>query len=547
MPVPDESLVRFRRVVEAALAELENRRQEVNDLNVFPVADGDTGDNMALTMRAVLTELDKIEAEGGEEADRTELVHAVARAALMGARGNSGVILSQIVRGAAEELATRPGELIDPVLVTAAFARAADAAYESVRNPAEGTMLTVVRAMAHAAAQHLARLSEDSRRLEPGYGQERQDQILAEVLEVVTKAGEDAVQRTPGQLDALAEAGVVDAGAHGLVLILAGFVAGLRGEDTPRVEIPEQAPARLSAPQHTDSRYRYCVNFVVLGDDLDGDEFEEPLREIGDSVLVVGDRRTLRVHVHTDEPSLARDVFDGRGSVQQVDEADMRAQIAERQQRLESAGNKTGVLAVVSGEGLRQLYVELGATVVDGGPTMNPSTDDLLAGIHSVGAESVLVLPNSPNVVLAAERAAELAGREARVLDCTSQQAGLAVLVELDPSIPADDNAANLTEALGFVSVGAVAPAARDDAQGRFVRGDAVGFVGDDIIAWGGAGSTLAATVEQLADGAEIVTILEGAGAPIPLAEVAALAPDGIDAEVHHGGQPAYWWLLAAQ
>jgi uncharacterized protein len=160
--MPDPSVERFRRVVQASYAHLEARRNEVNDLNVFPVADGDTGDNMALTMRAVLAELDRIETEAGEEADRNEIVHAVARAALMGARGNSGVILSQIVRGAAEELATRPGELIDPVLVSAAFARAADAAYESVRNPAEGTMLTVVRAMAHAAAKHLARASTRS-------------------------------------------------------------------------------------------------------------------------------------------------------------------------------------------------------------------------------------------------------------------------------------------------------------------------------------------------------------------------------------------------
>jgi len=264
-------------------------------------------------------------------------------------------------------------------------------------------------------------------------------------------------------------------------------------------------------------------------------------------VLVVGDRRTLRVHVHTDEPSQARDVFEGRGSVQQVDEADMREQIAERRQRLDTADHQCGVLAVVSGEGLRRLYVELGATVVDGGPTMNPSTDDLLAGIHSVGAESVVVLPNSPNVVLAAERAAELSGRDAKVIDCTSQQAGLAVLVEVDPAISAADNEAGLTEALNWVRTGAVAPAARDDQQGRFVRGDAVGFVDGEIVAWGGAGSTLAATVQGLAVDAEIVTILEGDGAPIPLGEVASLAPDGIEAEVHHGGQPAYWWLLAAQ
>ena len=542
----DPSVARFRRVVETAYGYLEERRGEVNDLNVFPVADGDTGDNMALTMRAVLAELDRIEAEAGEEADRNEVVHAVARAALMGARGNSGVILSQIVRGAAEELATRPGELIDPVLVTAAFARAADAAYESVRDPAEGTMLTVVRAMAHAAAKHLARLSDERRRLEPGRGEERQDEVLAEVLEVVTTAGQEAVSRTPGQLDVLAEAGVVDAGAHGLVLILAGVVAGLRGEEAPSLDIRERPPARFSAPQHTDSRYRYCVNFVVLGEDLGASEFEAPLREIGDSVLVVGRGRTLRVHVHTDDPPAARALFEGRGTVGQVDEADMRAQIAARRER-GAAVPRCGVLAVASGAGLRRLFEELGASVVDGGPTMNPSTDELLAGIHSVDCESVLVLPNSPNVVLAAERAAELSDRDARVIACTSQQAGLAALVEHDPGMPVEENVARLTEALAEVRVGAVAPAARDDAGGGFGRGDAVGFSAGEIVAWGGAGSTLTATIRALSDGAELVTVIEGDGAPIPLADVAALAPDGVAAEAHRGGQPHYWWLLAAQ
>jgi DAK2 domain fusion protein YloV len=543
--VPDPSVARFRRVVETAYAYLDARRDEVNDLNVYPVADGDTGDNMALTMRAVLAELDRIESEEGEEADRAELVHAVARAALMGARGNSGVILSQIVRGAAEELATRPGDLIDPVLVASAFSAAADAAYESVRNPAEGTMLTVARAMANAATMHLARLADGELNFDPDLSQEQQDEMLAIVLEAITRAGEQAVQRTPEQLDVLAEAGVVDAGAHGLVLILAGMVAGLRGEETPEVEIAAQAPPRFSAPEHTDSRYRWCVNFIVQGEGLEGVSFEPPLRELGDSILVVGDDRTLRVHVHTDDPPAARAVFAERGTVSQVDEADMRAQVADREERL--AGSRCGLVAVVSGPGLRDLYEGLGATVVDGGETMNPSTDELLAGIHSVGAEGVIVLPNSANVVLAAEQAAELSDREARVLDCTSQQAGLVAMVELDPVAPLAVNADRLAEALAETRTGAVAPAARDDSEGRFVRGDAVGFVNGEMIAWGGAGSTLAATIAALADDAEIVTIVEGAGAPIALDEVTGLVTDGVESEAHRGGQPHYWWLLASQ
>ncbi len=545
--MPDPSVARFRRIVAAAYTYLDARRNEVNDLNVFPVADGDTGDNMALTMRAVLAELDRIELEEGEEADRNDLVHAVARAALMGARGNSGVILSQIVRGAAEYLATRPGDLISPVLVASALSSAADAAYASVRNPTEGTMLTVMRAMANSASMHLARLPDANRSLDPDLTQEQQDQILAAALEVITEAGRQAVQKTPDQLDVLAEAGVVDAGAHGLVLVMAGMVAGLRGEETPQVEIPEQAPARISAPQHSDSRFQYCVNFIVQGTDLDGDSFDAPLREIGDSILIVGDRRTLRVHVHTDEPPRAREVFDGHGTISQVDEADMREQVAERERRLASAGSSCGLVAVVSGDGLRQLYEELGATVIDGGPTMNPSTDELLAGIHSVGAEGVLVLPNSPNVILAAEHAAELSDRSATVLDCTSQQAGLVAMIELDPNASVEANAIRLTEALEDTTTGAVAPAARDDAEGRFVRGDAVGFVDGEVIAWGGAGSTLSAVIEGLTDGAEIITIVEGLSAPIPIDDVTALASDSVEAEAHRGGQPHYWWLLAAQ
>ena len=543
--MPDPSIARFRRVVTSAYAHLDERREEVNDLNVFPVADGDTGDNMAMTMRAVMEELDRLDGQEVDEVGRTELVQALARAALMGARGNSGVILSQIVRGAAEELASRPGELVDPVLVASAFASAADAAYASVRDPAEGTMLTVFREMAHSIARQLAHLEAEKQRLDKGVSEQQQDLVLAEVLEQAIADGQSAVERTPEQLDVLRESGVVDAGGYGLVLILAGVVAGLRGDDTAGPEVSHHDAPPLSRPHHEDSRYRYCTNFIVSGAGLDSRDFLPRLEGLGDSVLVVGDEATLKVHVHTDAPESAVALFEGAGEVTNLDVADMREQIAERRARLQ--GGRTGVLAVAAGEGLERLFAELGAHVVPGGETLNPSTYELLAGIHEVPAEEILVLPSSSNVIMAAERACELSEKPARVVSATSQQAGLLALVELDSTAPAEANAERLEAALEGIVSGGVAPAARDDAQGRFRKGDAVGFAGEEIVAWGGAGSTLATTLERLAAGAEIVTVLAGKDAPIPLAEIDTHVPDGVEVETHEGGQPSWWWLLAAQ
>jgi uncharacterized protein len=543
--MPDPSIARFRRVITSAYASLEARRQEVNDLNVFPVADGDTGDNMAMTMRAVMEELDRLDGQEVDEVGRTVLVQALARAALMGARGNSGVILSQIVRGAAEELASRPGELVDPVLVAASFARAADAAYDSVREPAEGTMLTVFREMAHSLTRQLAHLEADKQRLGREVSDVQQDAILAEVLERAIEDGERAVSRTPEQLEVLRDSGVVDAGGHGLVLILAGVVAGLRGDGAELPEVPHHEPPRLSLPHHEDSRYRYCTNFIVAGSQLDSREFLPRLEGLGDSVLVVGDEATLKVHVHTDEPEAAVALFEGAGEVTNLDVADMREQMAEREARL--AAGRTGVVAVAAGDGLERLFTELGALVVPGGETLNPSTYELLAGIHSVGAAEVLVLPSSSNVIMAAERACELSEKPARVVPAKSQQASLLALVELDPAASAEENAERLEGALEGVATGGVAPAARDDAQGRFKKGDAVGFADNEIVAWGGAGSTLTRTIQHLAAGAEIVTVIAGEGAPIELAEIDTHVPEGVEVETHDGGQPSWWWLLAAQ
>ena len=598
MGVTDTNLVRFRAAVAGALAHLESRREEVNDLNVFPVADGDTGDNMALTLRAVLDELDRLQGSDGartiDEIGREEIVQRVARAALLGARGNSGVILSQLIRGAAEELVSRPGELIDATLIGAALANAADRAYSSVREPAEGTILTVAREMAHQIVTDLAH-SPEGQRLDPDAAPGQQDAAIAAALERAVTSGQESVKRGPELLAALRDAGVVDAGGYGLTIIFAGVVAALRGDDPP--ELDHYAPARISHPEHHSSTYRFCTNFAVTGTGLSPGRFIAPLEELGDSVLVVGDATTLKVHVHTDEPERATAVFAQAGEVSRLDVADMRLQVSDREERLRDgsavdgpegdgggrngtppapptraapptqaapadsaarmapAGRpveevpraRCGAVAVVSGDGLAAMFEALGVHTIDGGPTLNPSTYDLLAAIHEVQAEEVVVLPNSANVIMAAEHAAELSDKQVLVAHTTSQQAGLAAAVALEPDRTVEENARALNEALAHLRTGAVAQAARDDAQGRFGRGEAVGFVADEVVAWGEPEATLRAVLQTLADGAELISVLAGRDAPLQAAEIAGMVNGGVELELHDGGQPAYWWLLAAE
>jgi uncharacterized protein len=542
--VADPSLIRFRAVVEAALAEFETRRREVNDLNVFPVADGDTGDNMALTLRAVLEELDRLSAQGDiDDIGRDEIVDSVARAALLGARGNSGVILSQLLRGAAEELISRPGELVDPVLVAAAMARAADRAYGSVRDPAEGTILTVVREMAARVASEVAHMDEP--RLHTHVDDDTQNSMIAEVLEAALRSGELSVARGPELLPILREAGVVDAGGYGLTVMFAGVIAALRGTEAPR--LAHHTPARITHPQHVSTTYRYCTNFAVTGTDLDPAAWNDHLERLGDSVLVVGDSHTLKVHLHTDVPGRATALFEEIGEVSHLDVADMTEQVQERTERLTDAVQACGVLAVVAGAGIQELFESLGAIALDGGSTLNPSTYELLAGIHDVAAEGVVVLPNSPNVIMAAERAAELAEKSVYVVPSRSMQAGLAAAVALDSSRGAKENAEAMLDAIEHVRTGAVTEAARDDAEGRFRRGEAVGFVDEQLVAWGEPGETLEAVLGELGREAELLTLIEGDGAPLDSDGIATLLPGGVDVEFSRGDQPAYWWLISAE
>lgn len=555
--MPDPSLVRFRRIVESACEALEARREEINDLNVFPVADGDTGDNMSRTLRAVLDALDDMTTDGRaiDDIGRDEIVQAVARAALLGARGNSGVILSQIIRGLAEELASRPGQRIDPALIASAFGRASDAAYESVREPQEGTMLTVIREIAHRVSHIVAHL--DNPQFPLDVDDATQDAALAELMDGAVSVGEESVARSPELLPLLKESGVVDSGGYGMVVIMSGILAALSGDsDAPGRVAHHDAPAQRGDVHHESSIYRWCTNFAVTGSELSAENFRADLERLGDSVLVVGDASTVRVHVHTNEPEQAMSLFQEFGEVVDVELEDMHEMTAARSKRLEEAGvvetpdqprGRCGVVCVVSADGIAGLFRDLGATIVDGGETLNPSTEELLAAIEAAPEGEVIVLPNSSNVILAAERAVELATKPAAVVPTTSQQAGLSAAVALNPAGDVQANVQSMNAALAIVRTGGVAPAARDDADGRFGKGDAVGFIDEDLVAWGAPEATLKTVLEQLGGGAELMTCITGAAPPLTLDEVRGLAPPSAELELLDGGQPNWWWLIAAE
>jgi len=520
-----KELETVRVLARGALAALEAGRQRIDDLNVYPVPDGDTGTNLTLTARGVVEAL-----EASTASDRQALAREVTRAALMSARGNSGVILSQIVRGAADVLA-------EEVDIPKAFRGASDEAYAAVRKPVEGTMLTVIRELAEAAEAALP--------LEP-----------AELLALLVERGETAVARTQEQLDVLREAGVVDAGGAGLVELVRGLAAAASGK-APGAPA-EIAPVAVEAAHQQLSRYRYCTTFVIEGDRLDAATLETELERLGDSLLVVGDPSALKVHVHTDDPGAALSLGTRAGTIEGVEIADMHRQTEEREERLLAAlpggGSRSAVVAVVAGEGNRRLFEDLGAErIVEGGQTMNPSTADLLAAVDATAADEVVLLPNNSNVVMSAEQAARVAGKPVQVVPTTSIPAGLAALVAFHNERSAEENSTAMRDAVAGVVTGEIAVASRDAAaDGVPVRkGEFLALLDGCAVA---AGADFDDVVRQLleallAEPRDVLTLLRGEDAP-PLTglldELAERYPE-LELDAHEGGQPHYPLLLSAE
>jgi uncharacterized protein len=528
-----------REVSRAALRNLEAHRQRIDDLNVYPVPDGDTGTNLVLTMRSMVETLDESSAEGSEAVARE-----LSRSALMGARGNSGVIFSQIVRGFVDVLA-RSDDVSTPRL-RRALRGASEAAYRAVKRPVEGTMLTVIREMAEEGEK------KEHRRLSP-----------PDFLVAVLARGEEAVARTREMLDVLRDAGVVDAGGAGLVEILRGLALGMAGRPLPEAPVEAAAPS-LDAVHQELSRYRYCTVFVVEGEKLDQASLEDALDRIGDSLLVVGDETALKVHVHTDDPGVALSAGTAVGVLEGVEISNMHVQTTEREERLAGTGMpaslpalatlETGLVAVCPGIGNRRLFEQYGATrVVEGGQTMNPSAAELVEAIEAAPAPQVIVLPNNANAILTAEQAAALSTKPVRVVPSRSVQAGFAAIVRFIPTLSPEENEAAMLEGLASVTTGEVTIASRDAKLDgvEIRRGAYLGLVDDAAVVAGPDFETVAKdVVERVLEGdREWLALLTGEGAP-PLDDlVAALVHEhpGVEIEPHDGGQPHYPLLVVAE
>jgi uncharacterized protein len=517
-------LERARGHAHTALLSLERSRKRIDDLNVYPVPDGDTGTNMTLTARAVVDELDKT-----TTTERVALLKQITRAALLGARGNSGVILSQIVRGAAEALSSGS-------TTVAAVRAASDAAYRAVPKPVEGTMLSVIRELAEEAEQHPA--APD-----------------AELLPALVRRGEEAVARTPEQLAVLRDAGVVDAGGAGLLELVRGLAAAVAGTPLPDVP-PEREELGVEAIHRELSRYRYCTTFLIEGSELDAGALQHELEQLGDSLLVVGDREVLKVHVHTDDPGQALSLGTARGVIDGVEIANMHEQTVQREERLLEAAPPTqsAVVAVVAGSGNRALFESLGAAkIVAGGQTMNPAAAELVAAVDGTHAEEVILLPNNSNVILAAQQAAQLASKPVTVVPTDSIPAGLAAMVSFLPERSAAENAEEMSEMLAGVVTGEVTVASRDvELNGVAVHsGRWLGLAEGEPVA---AGDTFVDVAEQvaetlLAEPRMLLTLLTGADAPELdglLDRIRERHPE-LELEVQAGGQPHYPLLLSAE
>ncbi len=552
----------LRRIVSTYRDALRAHQEELNALNVYPVPDGDTGTNMALTLESVVGELDASVDAGGSpalEPAMEDVCEAIRHGSLMGARGNSGVILSQILRGLADTFS--PLEVVSGADVTAGLRRATDAAYEAVLRPVEGTILTVVR----SAAESMERAVSEG------------ETTLSGVLERAAAAAREAVAGTPDLLPVLREAGVVDAGGRGFELLLAACLHVVAGRPLPAAE---EVHSNVAVGEHVGHRaagddggvgdLRYEVMFFLDAPDARIDGFKAAWGDLGDSIVVVGGDGLWNCHVHTDDIGGAIEAGISVGRPRDIRVTDLLEQVADREEETwvreqvadHTAGGvpitpvTTAVVAVAVGDGLRELLRSLGVQqVVAGGQSMNPSTAQILEAVDACLADGVIVLPNNKNIVPVAQQVPDLTDLPVAVVPTAAVVEALGALVAYDPAAPLDDNQAAMAEASARVRAGEVTQAVRDSVAecGPIANGDWIAITRDGIhVAVKSAVDAAVALVDVLVDDdAELVTVIVGEDADADdtarLAEhLAEMHPD-VEVEVHRGDQPLYPYLIGVE
>jgi len=516
----------------SAAHHLDNNKQVINDLNVFPVPDGDTGTNMSMTMlsaeRALLSK--DFDTAG-------EVISCVASATLRGARGNSGVILSQIMRGFSSALSSKT--VITAEDFTEALSSASKTAYRAVMKPTEGTILTVIRCI----AETMETLDEDK-------------DILS-FFEAVVNSGNEALANTPKMLPVLKNAGVVDAGGKGLMVIFEGILFSLQNGGV--IEEKEDTTAPSSAPvtvEVEEMNFGYCTEFLIQkqNEAVNGNSFKKEILNLGDSVLVIDDADIIKVHIHTDHPGqiLERALF--YGSLTDIKIDNLREQAEERIENTNEPIKKYGIVSVAAGDGISALMREMRADcIVNGGQTMNPSADDLLEAVNSVRAEKIFILPNNSNIVLTAEQAADMTEKNVVVIKTKTIPQGIAALMAFDEE--ADDVAEQMRDAAAMVETGLLTNAVRDtEVNGLTIhKDDFLALSGGDIVA---AGEDEAVVMRQMFDALldeekVAVTILYGEKVTEDEAMQyeAILSQNWPDVEVAviYGGQPVYRYILSVE
>ncbi|MCY8391505.1 DAK2 domain-containing protein [Bacillus haynesii] len=529
----------------------------VDALNVFPVPDGDTGTNMNLSMTSGAKEVEQI-----DTANIGKVAQSLSRGLLMGARGNSGVILSQLFRGFGKSIEQKSE--INAKELAAAFQAGVDTAYKAVMKPVEGTILTVAKDAAKKAV--LTAQTETD---------------IIKVMEAVVNEAEASLERTPELLPVLKEVGVVDSGGKGLLYVYEGFLASLKGEKLsekaaalPSLNDLVSAEHHKNAQSHMnteDIEFGYCTEFMVKLDsgkrNFNEDTFRQDLSGFGDSLLVVSDENIAKVHIHAEYPGEVMTYAQKYGSLINMKIENMREQhtaiLSQNKQETAAPAEKAaaekqpyGIVTVAMGEGIAELFESIGATkVIEGGQTMNPSTEDIVQAIKDANADTVVILPNNSNIVMAANQAADVAGQHVIVIPTKTVPQGMAALLAFNPALGADENEAAMLDAIGEVKSGQITYAVRDtNIDGIDIKkGDFMGILNGKIVET--ATDQLTAAKKLIAgmidEDSEIVTVIKGEDAPEEEAEELAAfiseTYEDVEVEVHDGKQPLYSYILAVE